>query len=430
MIRRSVLPDSRDRLWPVFAARLDAIEHGLTLVLEGLDCSSGQHGVADGLARDGAGAPVLVLVATPGDSLLLPRVVSAAEFLGRVGDALVTAVPEGNFCRGTLARVLVVGTDAATTALHALVALGLPRVEVCRLEPFRLAGTERFAITWLTGDGATAVRSGEVAASGETAGSRARAAGERASGQPRSSTTSVEGERFEASLRADQRALWQVLVKICERLDDGVCIERDGLLRRITWQGRLLGRVASLDSTLRATAADGTEHTVLSKGDVRAFADRLMRRYAELAGLCAAVDTASTSAAARSADARSSSAGSSSAGSSNAAAIGAQASPGHSAGDHGATKGAAVVATDPQAELLAASPTDPISHPERAIRAAGDAGRPGDDNGRDRLRSSERSTLRAAVSEALLSPEEFAALAEPQQTADPQTGAPPPQPPD
>lgn len=419
MIRRSVLPDSRDRLWPVFAARLDAIEHGLTLVLEGLDCSSGQHGVADGLARDGAGAPVLVLVATPGDSLLLPRVVSAAEFLGRVGDALVTAVPEGNFCRGTLARVLVVGTDAATTALHALVALGLPRVEVCRLEPFRLAGTERFAITWLTGDGAAAVRSGEVA------GSRAHAAGEEAAGEPRSSTAPVEGERFEASLRADQRALWQVLVKICERLDDGVCIERDGLLRRITWQGRLLGRVASLDGTLRATAADGTEHTILSKGDVRAFADRLMRRYAELAGLCAAADTASTSAAARS-----SSAGSSSPGASNAAAIGAQASPGHSASDHGATAGAAVVAADPQAEPLAASPTDPISHPERAIRAAGEAGRPGDDNGRDRLRSSERSTLRAAVSEALLSPEEFAALAEPQQTADPQTGAPPPQPPD
>ena len=153
MIRGPVLPQLRDSLWSLVSRRLDAIERGLTLVVEGLDCSGGQLGQVDGLARDAMGGPVLVLLAVDGDALLSARVLSACEFLTRVGDSLVTAVPEANFCSGIGGRVLLVGTEASAASLELLRRLPLPAFQVCRLEPFRLAGTERFAVRWLSADG-------------------------------------------------------------------------------------------------------------------------------------------------------------------------------------------------------------------------------------------------------------------------------------
>ena len=123
------------------------------MVVEGLDCSGGQLGLVDGLARDAMGAPVLVLLAVEGDALLSARVLSACEFLTRIGDSLVAAVPEANFCCGIGGRVLLVGTDSAATSLESLRRLPLAAFHVCRLEPFRLAGTERFAVRWLPQEG-------------------------------------------------------------------------------------------------------------------------------------------------------------------------------------------------------------------------------------------------------------------------------------
>ena len=149
MIRGPVLPQGRERLWALVAQRLAVIETGLELVSETLDCSGDRHGAIEGLCRDASGAPVLVALAVDGDAMLLPRILAAAEFLDRVGVGFAAAVPEGTFCPDARPRLLVVGTEASTDAMRTLLRVGLPELEACRLEPFRLAGSERFAVRWL-----------------------------------------------------------------------------------------------------------------------------------------------------------------------------------------------------------------------------------------------------------------------------------------
>ena len=104
MIRGPVLPQLRESLWALVANHLDSIESGLVLAMKDLDCSDGQLGPIDGLARDANGAPVLVLLAVEADALLTARVLGAIEFLGRVGDSLATAIPEGSFRAGAVGR--------------------------------------------------------------------------------------------------------------------------------------------------------------------------------------------------------------------------------------------------------------------------------------------------------------------------------------
>ncbi|HEU4419203.1 MAG TPA: hypothetical protein VFT55_09710 [Planctomycetota bacterium] len=274
MIRGPVLPQLRDSLWSLVSRRLDAIERGLTLVVEGLDCSGGQLGQVDGLARDAMGGPVLVLLAVDGDALLSARVLSACEFLTRVGDSLVTAVPEANFCGGIGGRVLLVGTEASAASLELLRRLPLPAFQVCRLEPFRLAGTERFAVRWLSADGAASAPRLAVAPTPEF---------------------NVSKERSRD---------WATLRSLCERIDPGVRIDGDRFWRRITWSGRLLGEVWSVDGELRAVTADGMQSTLSGAGEIRAFADQLMRQYMKVAGVASGNASPEEGGATRSRDAR------------------------------------------------------------------------------------------------------------------------------
>lgn len=253
MIRGPVMPQMREGLWSLVANRLESIETGLSLVLEGLDCTGGQLGVIEGLARDANGAPVLLLLAIDGDALLAARVLSAIEFLDRVGDTLSLAVPEGGFAIGVRGRVLVVGTDTATASFEMLKRLPFTALHLCRLEPFRLAGSERFAVRWLS-----------VAASGATA---------------------IDGALVEFAVAPAQRAHWQAIVRMCERLDPAVSLSGDRFWRRITWQGNLLGQVVVVDGVLHTGGPDGVRRSVVSAADVREFADQVVRRFAELRGL-------------------------------------------------------------------------------------------------------------------------------------------------
>ncbi|MCR9247785.1 MAG: hypothetical protein NXI31_22385 [bacterium] len=387
MMRAPILLQSRERLWPVVRERLDAIELGLELVLDGLDCSHGQHGFVDGLARDGAGAPVLVLLAVEGDPLLLPRVMSAAEFLARNEQALVHAVPEGNYCRGAVARILVIGTEAANAELAALQRLGLrerglPGLELCRLEPFRLAGTERFAVSWIDVAGPAvgvtgapiqepAAPSAKSLASPMPAAATDDPSDGRVAGDVRQAKSdgAADDGRFEELLDHGRSELWQLVEVLCDRLDPAVRIEREGLRRRITWQGRPLGQVVCRDGGLRATAASGQEHTLLSKSDVRVFGDQLVRRYAELAGLRSHCSVAAPT-------------------------NGVAAARGSSAG----------------APPVPSSFDGNGSTPRVQVRNAAVS----------RSQPPARDTLRSAMVEAMLSPEEFAALAESQNAAMPE----------
>ena len=271
MIRGPVLPQLREGLWTLVANHLDAIENGLALVLPELDCSDGQLGPIEGLARDASGAPVFVLLAVEGDALLAARALSALDFKDRVGDALTTAIPEGSFRAGAPGRVIVIGTGTASSGLDSLVRLGLAGLDLCRLEPFRIAGTERFAVRWLGNGGHSS--GGHSNGDHSLAGAPA----------PLRAVSSGTGPEFQ--VEDAQKDHWESILRLCKRLDAGVGIDGDRFWRRITWQGRFLGQVVSSDGVLQAIDGDGTRRSLLTAADVRVFCDMLVRRYAVFAGL-------------------------------------------------------------------------------------------------------------------------------------------------
>ncbi len=257
MIRGPVLPHVRETLWTLVAGRLESVEHGLALAVEGVDCSGGQFGLVDGLARDAMGAPVLVLVAVDGDALLPARALAACEFLERVGDSLATAVPEANLCPGAQGRVIVVGASAGSGALELLRRLAFPSLHVCRLESFRIGNSERFAVRWLAMGDRTQVA------------------------KPQSPSDHVA--EFQAP--AARRGEWAAVQTLCERIDPSIRIDGDRYARRITWHGRLLGEVLSMDGGLVTLDCEGVERALDSARDVRAFGDLLLRRHAQLMGI-------------------------------------------------------------------------------------------------------------------------------------------------
>lgn len=251
MIRGPVLPQVRERLWAVVAPRLEVIERGLERIDETFDCSNGQLGPVDCLARDALGAPVLVLLAVEGDVLLAARALGALEFLERVGGALAAALPEARLVPGARGRVLVIGTEASTSALGSLRRVRSPELQICMLEPFRLAGEERFAVRW------TGARDG--------------------GSHPEQPEGGVRGEEF--AVPAGHRPFWAALQRICERLDPEVCVEGERFARRITWRGHRLGEVAVRAEGLVGSVPGAEDIVIAEARDVRVFADRLLRGY-------------------------------------------------------------------------------------------------------------------------------------------------------
>ena len=278
MMRGPVLPQLRDGLWSLVSARFDRIETGLSLVLEGLDCSDGQLGLVDGLARDAVGAPVLVLLAVEGDSLLPARALAAGQFLQRVGDGLTRAVPEANFCPDAVGRVLLVGTDAAGGLLDQVRRLPIDRLQVCALEPFRIAGSERFAVRWLLAPD-HAAGPASPAGAGEPAGAVATAA----TASPANAMAAAEQPPF---VVPDERAeLWRELQRICAHIDPAVRAHGDRYSRRITWNGHELGELRTVGGALIARSGTGLVLDLRDTRDVRRFGDQLLRAFAGCAGL-------------------------------------------------------------------------------------------------------------------------------------------------
>lgn len=287
MIRGPVLPQLRDSLWSLVSSRLDRIETGLTLVLESLDCSDGELGPVEGLARDSAGGAVLILLAVEGDALLPARALSAGQFLERVGDALVRAVPEANFCPGMPGRVLLIGTEAAAGALQSVCSLPIRGLHACALEPFRIAGTERFAVRWLDtlGHQAAALQSAPVS---------------QPAAMPQATDVAPEsvdgGALVDRALRPEfvvppaRAELWEDLLSICERIDSAVVVHGDRFSRTISWNGFTLGEVRAVGGSLVASSATGSSPTgvvrdLRDRRDVRRFGDQLLRAYVRHAEL-------------------------------------------------------------------------------------------------------------------------------------------------
>jgi hypothetical protein len=260
------------------SSRLDRIETGLTLVLESLDCSDGELGAVEGLARDSAGGAVLVMLAVEGDALLPARALSAGQFLDRVGDALVGAVPEANFCPGVPGRVLLVGIESAAAAIQQVCVLPIAGLHACTLAPFRVAGHERFAVRWLV----TSPMMGDVAverAAPEQVGAIAPSPG----GSAVEPGSSLQCPEF--VVPPQRTELWEAVLSICKRIDSAVIVSGDRFSRTVSWNGNLLGEVRAVGGALVASKADGVVRDLRDLRDVRRFGDQLLRAYVRHAEL-------------------------------------------------------------------------------------------------------------------------------------------------
>lgn len=283
MIRGPVLPQLRDSLWSLVSSRLDCIETGLTLVLESLDCSDGELGPAEGLARDAAGGVVLVMLAVEGDALLSARALSAGRFLARVNDSFALAVPEGNFCPGTPGRILLIGTEPAATAFGEVCALPIPGLHACTLEPFRIAGRERFAVRWIATpqDSAWSLDVAMHASDGIEA----------TEVEPTEAATSPAEVATRALPQPEfvvppaRARLWEAALSICERIDNAVIVHGDRFSRTISWNGNVLGDVRTVGGDLVASSATGVVRDLRDLRDVRRFGDQLLRAFVHCAQL-------------------------------------------------------------------------------------------------------------------------------------------------
>lgn len=274
MIRGPVLPQSRDALWALVSGRLDVVERGLSLVFEGFDCADGQLGGIEGLARDTEGAPVLVVLARPDDPLLVPRALDAVAFLARVGDALADAIPEAGFGRGVAGRVLVVAADGTAGLCEPLLRHASARLQICALEPFRVAGSERFAVRWLA-DARCAAPVGEPTVAPVAAPVVA----------PAVATPAPVLAAAAAPSPAQVQALWANLKELCLRIDQGIRIDDDSERRRISWNGQHLAEVRETGGALHGILSDGSSCALAAPADVGAFSNRVLRSYSQLAGI-------------------------------------------------------------------------------------------------------------------------------------------------
>lgn len=276
MMRGPVLPQSRDALWALVSGRLDVIERGLTVVFEGFDCADGHLGGIEGLARDAEGAPVLVVLARPDDPLLVPRALDAVSFLARVGDALAAAIPEAGFGSGVAGRVLVVAADGTASLCEPLLRHASARLQICALEPFRVAGSERFAVRWLA-DARRAAPAVEPIAVPVAA---APIAASSAVAAPAPVLAAVA-----APSQAQVQALWANLKELCLRIDQGIRIDDDSERRRISWNGQHLAEVRETGGALHGVLSDGSSCALAAPADVGAFSNRVLRSYSQLAGI-------------------------------------------------------------------------------------------------------------------------------------------------
>ena len=360
MIRGPVFPQMRDSLWSLVSSRLDSIESGLKLVLESLDCSDGELGPVDGLARDATGGAVLVMLAVDGDALLAARALSAGRFLDRVGDALAQAIPEANFCQGVPGRILVIGSESSANAIAEVCALPINGLHACTLEPFRIAGRERFAVRWMPVAADLAMEQAPRADESREVEAAA------APSQPTSSKPEFTSSQPEFIVPPARAGLWEATLSVCERIDHAVMVHGDRYSRTISWNGNVLGDVRTVGGALVASAATGVVRELRDLRDVRRFGDQLLRAFVHSAELDIGKGHA---------------------------ADGHAADPSHHSGRNGAS-----AATNGRSAA--------------ARHAAG-----------DRMETPTGESLRSSLAESKLTPEEYSALGEPASVAGSITGA-------
>lgn len=242
MISGPTHPLNRDGLWHLVCERPDLFERGLRVVHAGFGAVGTDAGMSDGLARDAAGAPCLVLIIDRDEPVLLARVLAAHAFVARNAAALSRAIPEAEFEPSGCYRMLLIGAEIPATLSRDLERLQLTNVRVCLVETFRLGGHERVVV---------------------------RAAWPQTEQVP----------ELDPAVAPAIREQWDALIALLQKLDPALRLDGDRFSRRALWHGRLLCDFWFADDRLLAQVPGGSARTIVARRDVQTFGDQVMRRF-------------------------------------------------------------------------------------------------------------------------------------------------------
>jgi len=264
MIRGPVLPLAREGLWQLVREQPERLERGLIVVCEDLELGTGELGLVDGLLRDAAGNPVLVMVTDDADAALLARVAAVHAFWQRNAAGMVRAIPEARLRDGAVCRLWIVTAGLPRATGELLARLGVDRLEIVELERFHIGDQERLVVR--------TSRPAQVEALG------------------------ARSAEFDDSIGATARETLASVSALLARLDPRIRFEGDRFSRRATHEGRALCDYWFADDLVRGVLPAEEPCVLSSADDVRGFVDRVARRYLAIAGERSAKDAAAAAA--------------------------------------------------------------------------------------------------------------------------------------
>lgn len=250
MTSGSTIPRTPDGVRGLIQRHLGMAERGLALVAEDLELGPGCK--VEALARDAAGAPVLVFGAAPENGRTLSlRVLNAHAWYRSHGRFLVQEYADQGLHPAAPVRLLVLGLDFLADTLRDLQSLGLEGLQVHQLCSFTAGGKLRVGVTPLFG-----VEHAEVEAEGQNNMFQA------PSGLP-------------PGPAADHCRRFLDLVR---RMDPRVTVCGDRFSRQIHLGGNRLAELYTADGTPRVWIQESGEHAIDSLQDCLAVVDRLVRQ--------------------------------------------------------------------------------------------------------------------------------------------------------
>ncbi|MHC4515697.1 MAG: hypothetical protein ACYS5W_18625, partial [Planctomycetota bacterium] len=245
MISGPTIPRTPDGVRGLIQRHLGVAERGLSLVVEDLELGDGCE--VDALARDAAGAPVLVFGAVPGNSRgLAMRVLSAHAWFQSHGSFLVREYADHALDPAAPVRLVVLGLDFLADTVRDLESLALENLQVHQFCSFAVGGQLRVGVTQLLGGEAEPQAAMFQVPSGLTPGPA-----------------------------ADRCARFLDLVR---RMDPRVTTCGDRFSRQINLSGNLLAELFVADQTPRVKICGDGEHPLDSLDDCLAVVDRLVRQ--------------------------------------------------------------------------------------------------------------------------------------------------------
>ncbi len=252
MISGPTFPRTPDGVRDLIQRHLGVAERGLALVVEDLELGHGCE--VDALARDAAGAPVLVFGSFPenGRSLSM-RVLNAHAWFRSHGRFLVSEYADHGLDPAARVRLLVLGLDFLADTVRDLQGLALEGLQVHQFCSFTVGGEMRVGVTQLLG--------GEAQAEAQ------------AGAAEHESTMFQVPSGMPPGPAADRCARFLDLV---QRMDPRLTVCGDRFSRQINLGGNHLAELYVADHTPRVRVHGDGVYTLDSLDDCLAVIDRLV----------------------------------------------------------------------------------------------------------------------------------------------------------